>query len=338
MSLRSDFQMEMVSQTSIIHYIEFQFEKELSNVAELLDIKIKKNLYDNNIEFMKSLVMKCDVSLEHISKNYLPERPFPNTIKNINAQESFEEVIDYCIELLECEELLSTDILKKEFEEANRNNDEVYYNFTDKEIEEIIDIAQIIFDKNKNKKLYEEEISIESLKTSINLVNNASTSNIFRQSFINIFSIFDAFVFENLKMYFCKKPQDLEKFLEIKNTEKIKITIDDVLLYKNIEELKANMIHKQFDGKYLSEIIKRLKSYNPDLFSGIDYPTLMEMIERRNIHLHNKGYADYKYCTSYNIYRFNIGDYVYIDSKYLFTNVFNILSQFATNFEKFFEV
>lgn len=74
------------------------------------------------------------------------------------------------------------------------------------------------------------------------------------------------------------------------------------------------------------------------MFSEIDYPALMEMIERRNIHLHNKGFADSKYCTSFNIYKFNIGDYAYIDSEYLFIKVFNSLSRFATNFEKVFNI
>lgn len=72
------------------------------------------------------------------------------------------------------------------------------------EIEEIIMASQIILDNNKNHELYEQETAIEELKTSIKLVDNASTSNIFRQSFINIFSIFDAYVFENLKNTFVK--------------------------------------------------------------------------------------------------------------------------------------
>lgn len=338
MSFISDFQMELVSQTSIIHYIEFQFERELDNVSKFLDVNIKKNLYDNNTEFMKKLIIECDKALEQINKKYIPEKPMPQIAQNIDAREPIGEVIDFCIEALNCEEPLTVVSLKEELEEANKISGENYYDFTDNEIEEIIMASKIILSNNKNHELYEQETAIEELKTSIKLVDNASTSNIFRQSFINIFSIFDAYVFENLKKYFCKEPKELEKFLEIKNNDKIKVNIDDVLLFENIEQLKENMIHKQFDGKYLSEMIKKLKIYNADIFSGIDYPMLLEMIERRNIHLHNKGFVDNKYHTACNIYKFNLNDYAYIDSDYLFIKVFNILSKFANNFERVFRL
>lgn len=42
---------------------------------------------------------------------------------------------------------------------------------------------------------------------------------------------------------------------------------------------------------------------------------LMEMIERRNIHLHNKGIVDKKYCSFFNIYHFHEGEYAFIDNK-----------------------
>ena len=60
----------------------------------------------------------------------------------------------------------------------------------------------------------------------------------------------------------------------------------------------------------------------------------MEMIERRNIHLHNKGFVDNKYFDSFNIYKFNIGDYAYIDNEYLFIKVMNALAQFSSNIER----
>lgn len=334
MGFISDFQIEMISQTSIVHYIEYQFEKELNNVSNILEIKIPENLYDNNSSFMEKLTSVCDKALDSINQAYLPDKPMPNIVNNIDMREPIGEVISYCVECLQCGETLKIEELKVELNEANKLNGQNHYCFTDDELEEIIVSSQVIFDKDRNNELYEQETAIEALKTSINLVNNTSSSNIFRQSFINIFSIFDAYVFENLKKYFCKKPQELENFLDIKNSDKIKVNIEDVLVFNNIEELKENMICKQFDGKYLGEMIRKLKKYNTDLFSGIDYTALMEMIERRNIHLHSKGCADLKYCTSFNIYKFNVGDYVYIDSEYLFTKVFNTLSQFATNIEK----
>lgn len=42
---------------------------------------------------------------------------------------------------------------------------------------------------------------------------------------------------------------------------------------------------------------------------------------------------DKKYCSSFNIYKLNVGDYVYIDREYLFIKVMNTLSKFSTNIE-----
>ena len=64
---------------------------------------------------------------------------------------------------------------------------------------------------------------INSFKTSIKLVDNSSLSNIFRQSFINIFSIFDAYVFEYIEEFFCAYPKELSRFLEVKNNEKLNL-------------------------------------------------------------------------------------------------------------------
>lgn len=111
------------------------------------------------------------------------------------------------------------------------------------------------------------------------------------------------------------------------------MTLDEILCFDSIENLKIDMVQKQFAGRYLSELISKLKNYKPDIFKDIEYPVLMEMVERRNIHLHNKGYADKKYCSSFNIYKLNVGDYVYIDREYLFIKVMNTLSKFSTNIE-----
>ena len=161
-------------------------------------------------------------------------------------------------------------------------------------------------------------------------------SNIYRQSFVNIFSIFDAYVFDNLKEYFYEHPEHLDIFLDIKNNDRIKASIDDVVLFSSIEELKRDLIQKQFNGRYISELIRKLHKFKPSVFENIDYSVLLEMIERRNIHLHNKGYVDEKYCDSVNLYSLKIGEYAYIDSKYLFITVFNTLSQFSVDFEKVF--
>ena len=55
MGLLNNFQFELISQTTIVHYIEYSFEQELNKAKEFLDIEIKENMYDNNSNYMKLL-------------------------------------------------------------------------------------------------------------------------------------------------------------------------------------------------------------------------------------------------------------------------------------------
>lgn len=336
MGFLNDFQSELISQTTIVHYIEYRFEQELKKAKEFLDIEIKENLYDNNSNYMKLLNSICDDMLEKNSQSYIKERPLPQIAQNVDVGEPLGEVIQHCVEAIEAGYDLSVTELKEELEEINKMSNDgcSSYDFTEEQLDHIIEAAYIVRDYHINAKMEEQDDVIDLLKTTIKLVDNASSSNIFRQSFINIFSIFDAYIFEYLKQFFYSKPKELEKFLGIKNNEKVKVTLDEILCFDSMENLKKDMVQQQFVGRYLSELISKLKKYKPDIFKDIEYPVLMEMVERRNIHLHNKGYADNKYCGSFNIYKLNVGDYAYIDSEYLFIKVMNTLSKFSTNIEK----
>ncbi len=203
--------------------------------------------------------------------------------------------------------------------------------FSDEKLQELIDVTGLLFNHEKNSILVKQDYELENLKNSIRLVDNSSSSNIFRQAFINIFSLFDAFVFDYLKTYFYNHPTELDIYFENKNNDKIKVSLCEVIEYTAIDDLKNEMIERQFSGKYLSETVAKLKKYKPVIFENIDYAKFMEMIERRNIHIHNKGIVDSKYNSNYNIYNLSVGAYAYIDSNYLLVNVFNTLSILSEN-------
>lgn len=337
MAFLKDFKSELTAQTSIVKYIEYQFERELNRAKGFLNTKIEENLYDHNSDYMKMLISVCDDILEKNSRSYLEEKPLPDIAKNADIREPIGEIIEYCLETLECGDHLNMAELKAELDEIKRMNDDEYgtlYDFTEEQLEQIIESAYVINDYNFNATIKEQDEIIKSLKTTIRLVDNFSSSNIFRQSFINIFSIFDAYVFDHLKRFFYAQPGELKKFFVIKDKEKINMTLDEIVCFDSIEDLKIDIVQKQFAGKYLSELVSKLYKYKPNIFVDVKYSILTEMIERRNVHLHNKGFADIKYCTSCNIYKLNVGDYAYIDSEYLFTKVFDTLSQFVANLEK----
>ena len=261
MSFLSDFHMELISQHSIVHYIECQFERELSNVQRLLDIEIIENPYDDNSEFMKRLIVACDDALERISESYTDEKQLPVIARGVDVREPAGEILGHCIDIIDAGSNVEVGSLRADLEEINRLNGEEYYDFTDEQLEELIDASHIICECRKNSELQEQEDGISVLKTTIKLVDTSSSANIFRQSFINIFSIFDAYVFDNLKEYFYKHPEELDKFLDTKNSDRVKVTLEDVLPFSSIEQLKTELVQRQFSGKYLSEIIKKLRQH-----------------------------------------------------------------------------
>ena len=209
MNFLNNFQSELISQTSIVHYIEFQFEQELNKVRRYLNVEIKDELYNNNSNYMKLILSTCDELLSRNSKSYVAEKELPAIARNVDVREPIGEVIEYCIETLEAGGELGVAELKQELDKINKENDEdyCYYDFTEQQIEEMIDSAYIIKDYRKNYELKERD----------------EWSNIFRQSFINIFSIFDAYVFEYIEEFFCAYPKELSLFLEVKNNEKLNL-------------------------------------------------------------------------------------------------------------------
>lgn len=57
--------------------------------------------------------------------------------------------------------------------------------------------------------------------------------------------------------------------------------------------------------------------------SGNDFAKLIELVLRRNIHVHNRGIVDERYLdknmkemANFNVYGFEVGDYARIDNEY----------------------
>ena len=80
-----------------------------------------------------------------------------------------------------------------------------------------------------------------------------------------------------------------------------------------------------------------MHTYDQSLFTvqGQDvYDSVLEMIQRRNIHVHKKGIVDEKYLSKGNGAQLGlkIGDYATIDNSY-YLNVYEILGIFVDNFQ-----
>lgn len=106
MGFFTDFQFELISQTSIVQYIEYQFEQELNRAKRFLNVRNEKNLYDNNSDYMRILNSACDDLLEKNARSYLKEKQLPDIAQNVDARELIGKVIQHCVETLEAGENL----------------------------------------------------------------------------------------------------------------------------------------------------------------------------------------------------------------------------------------
>ena len=86
------------------------------------------------------------------------------------------------------------------------------------------------------------------------------------------------------------------------------------------------------DGKYIKHLLKALHHSNNAVFDRIEYHKIMEMVNRRNIHIHNKGVVDERYVEEFNIYSYDTGEYAAITKQY-FESATSILSTFIQNLE-----
>lgn len=184
---------------------------------------------------------------------------------------------------------LNADIIKELCEE----------NYLDKKIngckvdyEKVLD--KIKFDTAEIYKgyCYNKIYDVENLINQIKLYNGGYAINVYKQAFITLMTIFEATIKDMFRCLFKNNFYCVYKY--INNTIK-----EDLKEYNTFDEMVEKIVNKYVDEKYISQIIEVLKKYNKDLFvdnMGVDmYSDVVELISRRNIHIHNKGNVDQKY-------------------------------------------
>jgi hypothetical protein len=146
--------------------------------------------------------------------------------------------------------------------------------------------------------------------------------NILKQGFILLMTLFDATIFDLIRVALHKDFFGLIGILDRKDQVKIK----EFSNYSSFDEFRDGVVEQQLKQRYLTDILELLKNegvkYVVDS-SGFSSIHLREMIRRRNIHIHNRGLVDEKYLElgknktpKHNIYKFALGDVADIDNTY----------------------
>lgn len=333
----NEFNSELISQQLIFNYIESNFFDGFNDIANILGLPNKdgEKIFSNNQIFIKDIIEKTENYIEANKLSDLKYLEVPKWIKGIDQREPLGEIINTAIEGFENGENKDEIILKfkQSIKEAKKYDN--YHNYLIKDIEKCVDAGFVLY---KNKGFYEIEKNINYLdkfRSVIRLLDVKQASNIYRQSFINIVSIFDALVFDKLKKYFIHNIDKLNEFFRL-SVNKSKIEIQDIIRFKSIDELNLYLVNLKFEQIYLSKIFQLLKNYDDTFFENNEFEQLQEIINIRNIHIHNKGIVDSKFLEErYNLRKFNLGVTAIIDKSYLI-RVFNLLSSVYEKIEKTF--
>ena len=329
MSLFQDFCFECDAQKEVVRYIEISFEEEFEKASRLLEAPLRPvgDVYSNNAEFISELKAKYDNAKATISAEWQDAEEYPEWFFAVDQREPLGNMIEYCVDCMDNGEAINAEKLNSEIAEWNETVGECYY--TGEMVEKALSVAPSVRKHRINNQLENDDMNLDRLAATMRMLNVTANSNIYRQAFVNLFSIFDAYVFDYLKNYFFNHIDKLEYFL---GGEKIKLPYEDVFKNSTIDEAKDDFIRKKFEGKYIKHLLKALYRSNNAVFDGIEYSKLMEMVNRRNIHIHNKGIVDDHYIEEFNIYSYDTGEYAAITKQY-FDSATIILSAFIQNLE-----
>ena len=331
----NDFNSELISQQLIFDYFENKFFSDFSKTVKILSLPEtdEEKIFTDNQNFINIINNKIESYIENNQIREFVE--LLEWVKNVDQREPLGEIINFIIESLENGEKIDKIVLqlKKLINEINQQNNNKDYNI--KDIEKCVNAALIIVNNNNFNKIEENINYLESFRSCLRIFDILEASNIYRQSFINVVSIFDALIFDILKNYFMKNIKLLENFFN-SSVNKLKIDFQDIIKFNNFQELKAFLVNLKFEQVYLSKIIKYLNNFDNAFFEDNEFEQLLEIINIRNIHIHNKGVIDKKFLDEgYNLKKFKLGQTAVIDKSFLF-DVFKILSSIYSKIDKKF--
>ena len=146
--------------------------------------------------------------------------------------------------------------------------------------------------------------------------------NIMRQGFILLMTAFDAAIFDLFRIALRKKFFGLIGVLG-KNE---KVSLDHIGNFGSFEAFRDQIIEDQLRTRYLKDLLLLLNGQGVQCVDTAQPETfghLIELVLRRNLHVHNRGVVDERYLERddkgnprFNVYNLSIGDLAGIDEPY----------------------
>jgi hypothetical protein len=150
--------------------------------------------------------------------------------------------------------------------------------------------------------------------------------NLLRRGFILLTTAFDATIFDLMRT---KLRKDFFKLIGVfgkTGKQQDKVSLEDFAEAGSFEALRDEIIEEQLKKRYIKDLLFVLEDLDiecVDKIAGDRHIQLIELAQRRNIHVHNRGVVDEKYLEAdakgtpkYNIFNLKFGDAAPIDEAY----------------------
>ncbi len=147
--------------------------------------------------------------------------------------------------------------------------------------------------------------------------------NVLRQGFILLMTAFDAAIFDLVRV---KLRNDFFKLIGMFGKQE-KVSLSEIGEAGSFDALREGIVEDQMKKRYIKDLLIVLDSHGvkcSDEPAGDSLGNLIELVLRRNVHVHNRGVVDERYLERdqqtgkfrFNLYSLNLGQTAIIDELY----------------------
>jgi hypothetical protein len=342
-TLRARFHEEQAHLRKYVEYLRFKTaisRAEISEIASILsrhgittldapriwisDKPLTVEELEAYLSQIHSIEEKIKSAKDEINKE-LALFKFPEDGISVDVRSFEGELIQYMMDALEGDhsserlEDVRQDALRQHQDFAAMNDEEPV---DESVFDQAIQSALFIL---KSRKVYALEYVLEKseeIDMAVRMLKPEAEFNVLRQGFILLMTIFDATMFDLMRLAINR---DFFRLISVV-AKQDKVSLENMNKYNTFDQFRDEIIEEQLKPKYLKDILFILDNQNVryvDDTSGFRSIHVKEMLQRRNIHIHNRGRIDERYIerdnngtSRYNIYNLPIGSIAQIDFQY----------------------
>jgi hypothetical protein len=191
---------------------------------------------------------------------------------------------------------------------------------TDQVLEDVIhDAIDTVMDINWRAKGGGLQLTLDKfadLKLVARVVTPDAEINVLRQGFILLMTAFDAAIFDLVRVALGRKFFALAAAFGKQD----KVSVAEIAEAGSFEALRDRLIEEQLKKRYIKDLLVLIgNNWGVQCVapaSGQKFERMIELVLRRNLHVHNRGIVDTRYVEDKNLDGLKLGEVAAIDESY----------------------